>query len=114
MFVPSNAGNASFDRMAEPSIHNKKRRAFFRRRSVRLGAIAHVIAHARFQDHGPAVFQFRVELAFEAQDDVALLAPVIGNVARGVFNKADADIAELASAPVGDACVAWVFGSRDA
>ncbi|KAG1171544.1 hypothetical protein G6F35_017067 [Rhizopus arrhizus] len=52
-----------------------------------------------------------MQFALETEQDVALAAPVVGQVAGGVFHHADPQIAELAGAPVGHAGVAGVFGA---
>jgi len=39
--------------------------------AVRFGVVGDLIAHARFQDEAAAVFQFGMQLAFEAEQDVA-------------------------------------------
>src|SRR3546814_5518190 len=48
--------------------------------------------------------------SFQAQQDVPLAAPVVGQVAGRILDHAHADIAELARAPIGHAAVAGVFG----
>ena len=58
--------------------------------------IGHLVADAGRQAHGAPVGQLGVEFAGEAQQDVALLAPVVGDVTRGVLDEPHADIAELA------------------
>src|SRR5690606_27069572 len=58
-------------------------------------------------------FEFGVQLAFQAQQDMALAAPVVGQVAGRVFDHAHADVAELAGAPIRLAGVARVFGGFD-
>lgn len=70
---------------------------------MRLGVVGHLVAHAGQQGEATAVFQLGVQLALQAQQHVAFAAPVVGQVARRVFHHANADGAELAGAPVGDA-----------
>ena len=47
---------------------------------MRLGVVRHLIAHAGAQDEGPPVLELRVKLSLDAEQDVALDAPVIGPV----------------------------------
>ena len=46
------------------------------------GAIGDLIAHAGLQDENPAVFQRGLQFAFEAEQDMALRTPMVGNIAR--------------------------------
>ena len=49
---------------------------------MRLSLICDLIGNAGGQTKGSAILEFGVEFTFEAQKDMALLAPVIGEVAR--------------------------------
>mgnify|MGYP000951409213 CR=1 FL=1 len=57
--------------------------------------------------------QLGIEPAFEAEQDVALHAPVVGQVSRAVVDHPDADRTELARAPMRRAGFARVFGGGD-
>ena len=70
---------------------------------MRVRVIGDLVAHAGLEHDDPAVLELRVDLAFEAQHDVPLRAPVVGDVAGRVLDHADADLAELLRAPEGDA-----------
>lgn len=76
-----------------------------------LGVVSHLIAHARSEGYRAAILQLRMQLAFQAQQDVALLAPVISQIAWRVLHHPYPNIVELARAPVGHAGVARVFGA---
>lgn len=47
---------------------------------MRLSVVGYLIAHARGHDKGAAVFKLGVKLALKAQQNVALAAPVIGQI----------------------------------
>ena len=52
---------------------------------MRLRLIGDQTTHAGGERERPAIRQFLVELAFEAEKNVAFHAPMIGEVARRVF-----------------------------
>src|SRR5687768_10928418 len=81
--------------------------------AMRLGAIRHVIAHSRPQREAPAVGELRVELALEAQHEMALRAPVVGEITRGIVEQAQAHITEMPRAPSRFARSAGVRGGLD-
>ena len=72
-------------------------------RAVRLFAVGDLVAHAGLEHDDTAVLELGTDLALEAQHDVPLLAPVIGDVAGRVVDHADAYLAELTRAPQGEA-----------
>ncbi|MDQ0653881.1 hypothetical protein QFZ38_004137 [Pseudomonas cedrina] len=78
-----------------------------------LPLIAHLVTHSGRQRELAAVLQFRVQLAFEAQQDVPSPAPVIRQVTGRVLDHAHAGIAEMAGAPHRMADSAWVGGGFD-
>src|SRR5436190_10645122 len=88
----------SVDGASTGSVDDEQRRADSRRRAVRLGAVGDLIGHARPQDEAAAVRELGVELAGEAEQDVALGTPVVGGVARAVVDHADAESVEGARA----------------
>src|SRR5258706_327303 len=94
------------------SIHNKEGRPVGRGRAVRLGLVRHLVAHAGPQHMAAAVFQFGVQFAFEAQENMALAAPVVGHITGAVFDHAYPDVAELPGAPEGLARDAGMLGAR--
>ena len=55
-----------------------------------LAVVGNLIAHARQEGKRPAVLELSMKLAFGAQKDVTLEAPVISQVTRGVLDGADA------------------------
>jgi len=77
---------------------------------MRLGVIGNLVAHSRPQCECAAILQLGDQLAFGAQQDVTLQAPVIGQVTRRVFDAADADVTELLSSPEGRAALTLVLG----
>ena len=66
---------------------------------MRLGLVGDLITHASGKGELPAIGQFRVELAFKAEQNVAFRAPMVGEVARRVFQDTDPNITKLTGAP---------------
>ena len=56
---------------------------------MRLRLVRDLVAHASNEAKPTTVRELRFELAGNAQQDVPLLAPVIGPIAGGVFHHAD-------------------------
>lgn len=77
---------------------------------MRLGAVGDLVAHARRKDEAAPIRKLGVQFAFQAQQDMALAAPVVGQITRGVLDHAHADGAKLAGAPVSAAGFAWMQG----
>src|SRR5216683_6032727 len=100
--------------MSAMSVHDEEFGAAFGPRTVRQGPVGHLIALALLQHHGAAVGQFGVQFAFQHQEHVALLAPVVGKIARRVFHHAHADVVEGLGAPVSLAGLAGVLGALHA
>jgi len=70
---------------------------------MRLGAISHLVAGSGLQHELSAIGEFGVKLAFQAEQDVALRAPVVGQIARRVIDHPNPDGSELTGSPGGDA-----------
>ncbi len=77
---------------------------------MRFGVVCHLITHSWLEGESPAIFQFCVELTFDAEKDMAFHAPMICAVARRVFDHADSNAAEFLGAPEGRAALSFVFG----
>lgn len=77
------------------------------------GVVGNLVTHSRLQNESPSILELGVQFAFEAEQDVAFFAPVIGDITRRVFDHADADSTELAGAPVGAAAFARVLSPFD-
>lgn len=60
------------------SVHDKEFGTDEGRRPVCLRVVGYLIAHARPQREGAAVTQLCIQLAFHAEQNMALVAPVIG------------------------------------
>ena len=80
---------------------------------MRLGAVGDLVAHARRKDEAAPIRKLGVQFAFQAQQDMALAAPVVGQITRGLLDRAHADGAELAGAPVSAAGFAGVYAGFD-
>lgn len=74
-----------------------------------LGPVGHLIAHAWLENATSAVFQLRLQLALKAQQHMAFAALVVGQIAWGVFEHPNADTSEITGAPIGRACLAWMY-----
>src|SRR5437868_12833319 len=88
------------------SVHNEQPRTLVGVRAMLAVVVGHLIAHAGRKLERAPVLQVGDEFAIDAEDDVALGAPVIGDVARRIIDEPDADLAELPGTPGGDAGVA--------
>src|SRR5262249_37204195 len=82
-----------------PSVHDEEPRALRRMRAMRISSVGHLVAHAGLERERAPIREIGVQLAVHAEDDVALLAPMVGNVARRVVDHPDANLTELARAP---------------
>src|ERR1041385_703842 len=91
------------------SVHNKEPRAPVGVRAVRTVLVGHLVAHAGRDLERAAVVQIGDKLAVDAEDDVALPAPVVGHVARRIVAQPHPDVAELPRAPVGVRAVRTVL-----
>src|SRR5216683_8141203 len=63
------------------SVHDEEFGAAFGARAMGQCPVGHLVALALLQHHDAAVGQFRVQLPFQHQKNMALLAPMIGQVA---------------------------------
>src|ERR1051326_2647734 len=100
----------SASRFARSSIHHEQSCALRRPRTMRLRTVGHLVAHTGRQLESAAVFQFGLELAIEAKEDVTLLAPMVRDIARRILDHPHADAAEFTRAPRRDAGVAGMLG----
>ena len=63
--------------------------------------IGNLIADTGRQDKGTTVFQFRVQFAFQTQEDMPLLAPMVGEIIGAVGHHSNADIPKILGPPGG-------------
>jgi hypothetical protein len=80
---------------------------------VQLCITCHLVTHPRFKGEFSPLRQLRMQLTFQAQQDVPFFAPVARQVARGVLNQAHPDVIELLRASIGHACLTRVFRHFD-
>src|SRR5665213_3721392 len=85
--------------MSSILIHDKEARASFGMRAVGIGAVGDLVAHAGFEREGAPVFQIGRQFAIDAEKDMPLLAPMIGDVTGRIVDHAHADIAEVSRPP---------------
>ncbi len=78
-----------------------------------LCAVCNLVAHAWREYEFAAIFEFGVEFAFDAQQYVALYAPMISEIARRVLDHADAKVAKGPCLPISETVVASMVGSLD-
>ena len=81
---------------------------------MRLGGIRNLVAHAGHESEFPAVFEFGVKLTFKTHQNVSLAAPVVRQIARGIFDHANPDVPEVDGSPICRARLARVFRRFDA
>ncbi len=75
--------------------------------------VAHLIAHAWQENDFSAVGEHGLEFAGQAEEDVPLLAPMVGNVSGRILHPTDPDIAEVTCAPQCHAGFTRVLGRLD-
>lgn len=63
--------------------------------------IGDLIAGARRQDKSATIVQFCMQFAFQAQQDVALLAPMVGQIIGTVGDHPNADVPKILGPPDG-------------
>jgi len=80
---------------------------------VGLGVIGHLVADTGGEDELASVDQLGFKATFQAEQDVAFLAPMVGDIAGGVLDHADADVPKLACPPECFAPNAGVFTGFD-
>ena len=75
-----------------------------------LSIIGNLVAHARPQDERTAVAKLSTQFAFETEQNVALGAPVICDVASRILDHPDPDLAKLARSPMRDTTFSFMLG----
>src|SRR5688572_16922810 len=86
--------------LSETLVNDEEPGAALRGRAVRLGIVGDLVTHAGAEHELASVLQLGVQLAFDAEQDVSLAAPVVRDITRRVLDHAHADAAEIASPPV--------------
>ncbi len=76
-------------------------------------AVTYVIALAGLKREPPAALNFRFEQAAEAEHDVALGTPVIGEIAGRILDHAHSDVSEGLRAPEREAGLAGMGGGLE-
>lgn len=80
---------------------------------MRFRVVRNVVTHARFECELATILKFSVKLASNAQEEVALNAPVIREIARRVLDHANAHRVEVLGTPIGHAPLTAVLCSLD-
>ena len=78
-----------------------------------LSIVRNLVAHSRTEYSNSAISEFRMQLPFQAQEDVALNTPMICNVAWRVLDNSDSDLSELLGLPNRFTELAWMIGLWD-
>jgi hypothetical protein len=95
------------------TVHNEEARAARGIRTMRVGAVRDLVAHAGREREGAAILEVGGQFTVDAEQDVAFLAPVVGLVARRIVDHPHANVAELARPPRCGARLARMHGRRD-
>src|SRR5437867_10109079 len=95
------------------SIDNKELGARPCVRAVRLRVIRDLITHPRRERKSAPVGELGVQLAFQAKQDMAFAAPMIGTVSWRVFHHTHAQRGERSGPPIRRSCLALMFGDFD-
>ncbi len=77
------------------------------------GVVRNLITHARLKNKRSTVLKFGVQLALEAEKNMAFDAPVVSQIAGRVFKHTDTDIAEISGFPIGKTCFTLMFRALD-
>lgn len=80
---------------------------------MRFGLVGDLVAHAGLEQKLPTVFEFSIELALEAKQDMALGAPMVGQVTGCIFHHPYPNMPELPRAPISGSGDALVLGGFD-
>ena len=80
---------------------------------MRRFAIADLVSLTGLQREALAVAQLDIERAAEAEDYVALFAPMIGEIAGRIFHHPDADVAEVPGSPKRETGFAGAVSGHD-
>src|SRR5260370_42536705 len=78
-----------------------------------VAVIGDLEAHAGLEDERESVAQFDPELAFKHIQDVAAIAPMVGEIARPIFDDAHAQVASLERPRRGMPGIAGLHGRRN-
>ncbi len=78
--------------------------------AVWFSVVGNLVTHAGSQRKDATVFQLGVELAVNTEENVPLDTPVVCQIARRVFDHADANGAECTGSPVRNTAFALVLG----
>src|SRR3954467_6115363 len=96
------------------SIDDKQRRPRRRRGPVRgVAEIRDLVAHSRRELELAAVAQLAVELTLQHVQHVAAVAPMVGEIARRIFDHPHPEIADVERAPLGLPGLAGMDGRLD-
>ena len=80
---------------------------------MRLRIVRHLVAHARGQQEQVAIRQFGLQFPRDAEENVTLVAPMIGSVAGRVLDQPHSDPPKLLRAPSSHAGLAGVLDGID-
>ena len=92
------------------SVDDEEACAGLRGRPVRRDVVRDLVGRAGREGVDGPTLDFGEEFAFEDEQDVAAGAPVVGQIARGIGDDADPDVAGLNGAPGSDAGDAGMSG----
>src|SRR5690242_7011693 len=90
-------------------VDDKQRGTFNGFRPVWFSVVCHLIAQPRPKLEAPTIGELRLEPASEAKENVPLRAPVIGTIARRIFNHAHANVPEMSCSGADEPRFSWML-----
>lgn len=75
--------------------------------------ISHLITDARSKPKSPSIAKFSFQLAGQAEENVAFLAPVVGAIAGRVFDDADPNRTKFLGSPQRDTGLSRILDGCD-
>src|SRR3954465_14695033 len=80
---------------------------------MRVGLVGDLVTHPGTQPKRSSIPQFGVQLAGEAEQNMPLLAPMVGAISGRVLDHSHTERTEVSRAPARDARLALVFRNLD-
>lgn len=77
---------------------------------MRFGIVGNLIAHSGFQGEPASIVKLGQQLALDTQENVTFDTPMIGTIAGGILNLANANVSKVLGSPEGHPAVALVLG----
>jgi hypothetical protein len=91
------------------SVHNKQLGSFRSMGAMGFGIVRNLIAHTRLKNKFPAISELKMQLTFQAQQNVPFRAPVISKIPGRIFNQPNPNIREVPRPPISGTGLALVL-----